>query len=476
MLKKAIILTLLLFTFSHAGIFDKKFNFQKADENIQREYPSNEKYILSYNNILENIRNSVVNISTKKNVKTGAYANPFFGDPFFDQFFRNFGGPGFNLPSDRVQSSLGSGVIVSSDGYIVTNHHVVEGADVIKVAIPGVRTEYEGKIVGSDKKSDIAVIKIDAKDLNVIKLANSDKAKVGDIVFALGNPFGVGETITQGIISATRKSSIGIVEHENFIQTDASINPGNSGGALVNSAGHLIGINSAIISKSGGNVGIGFAIPSNMVINIASSLIDNGKFTRAYLGVGISDITKDLSEFYKHKYGALVTGIGKDTPAEKLGLKRGDLIIKINDTIIENASSLKNTIISLSPDTKVTVTYVRDNKEFQGMITLSKLEDEEQLHNPVNQNNYKYKGLSVETLTDTMKKSLGISPKTNGVYISKVDPQSKAAKSGIRQGDIVVQIEYNEIKTIDDMKKFGKEKKNQRVYIMRQSGVYVVVL
>jgi serine protease Do len=474
-MQKTLLITVLLFSSIQAGIFDKKFHFQKADEDIQREFPTQEKYILSYNNILEKIRTSVVNISTKKNIQTGNYANPFFGDPFFEQFFRNFGRPGFNLPQKRVQSSLGSGVIVSKDGYIVTNHHVVDGADEITVSIPGDRTEYSGKIIGTDKKSDIAVIKIEAKNLNAIKLANSENSKVGDIVFALGNPFGVGETITQGIISATRRSSIGIVEHENFIQTDASINPGNSGGALVNSAGHLIGINSAIISKTGGNVGIGFAIPSNMVINIASSLIDNGRFTRAYLGVGISDITKDLSEFYDQKAGALVTGVGEGTPAKKLGLKRGDLIIKINDTTIESASNLRNTIISMNPNTKVTITYIRDKKEYQGIVTLSKLDDENS-KTIITQTNSTYKGLTLEPLNDSIKKSLGLSSKLSGVFISKVDPNSKAAQSGIRQGDIIVQIEYQEIKNLSDILKYAKENQRQRVYIMRQSGVYVVVL
>jgi len=474
---KIIVATILSISSIYGIGFDKKFDFQYADSNLERKAPTNEQYILSYSNVLEKIRTSVVNISTKKSVKTGGYANPFFNDPFFEQFFKNFGNPQFNLPQERIQSSLGSGVIVSSDGYIVTNHHVVDGADEIKVAIPGDRTEYDAKIIGTDKKSDIAVIKIKGKNFNAIKLYDSEKAKVGDVVFALGNPFGVGETITQGIISATRRSSIGIVEHENFIQTDASINPGNSGGALVNSAGYLIGINSAIISKSGGNVGIGFAIPTNMVVNIAKSLINNGKFTRGYLGVGISDITKDLSEFYGKKFGALVTAVGKDTPAQKLGLKRGDLIIKVNNTDIESATSLKNTIISLSPGTRVTITYLRDKKEKKGIITLSKQEDKDS-NNLLNTNlkSYQYKGLTIEPLTIAIKKSLGVSKDTKGVVISKVDPKSKAATSGVKKGDIIVQIGYKEITNMEQFKKYSKSKKKQMVYIMRRSGVYVVVL
>jgi len=474
-MKKIFLLNFLISSLLYGGLFDKKFDFQYADSTMERKAPVSEQFILSYSNVLEKIRTSVVNISTKKSVKTGGYANPFFGDPFFEQFFKNFANPQFNLPTDRVQSSLGSGVIVSKNGYIVTNHHVVDGADEIKVSIPGVRTPYDAKIIGTDKKSDIAVIKIKGENFNAIKLYNSDRVKVGDIVFALGNPFGVGETITQGIISATRRSSVGIVEHENFIQTDASINPGNSGGALVNSAGYLVGINSAIISKTGGNVGIGFAIPSNMVINIAKSLINNGKFTRAYLGVGISDITKDLSQFYGKSSGALVTGVAKASPAQKLGLKRGDLIIKVNDKDIDSATDLRNTIISLTPETRVSITYLRDKKELQGVITLKEQKDIKT--NTSNKStSYKYKGLTLDPLTDVIRKSLGVSKKTVGVLISKVDPKSKAAKLGIKQGDIIVQIGYNEISSLKAFKKYAKNNKKQRVFIKRQNGVFAVVL
>jgi serine protease Do len=228
------------------------------------------------------------------------------------------------------QGASGSGVIISTNGYIVTNNHVVAGADEIKVGIAGDKKEYTAKLVGTDAKSDVAIIKIEAKNLNAVTFYNSDKVKVGDVVFALGNPFGVGETITQGIVSATGRSGIGIVEYEDFIQTDASINPGNSGGALINSAGHLIGINSAIISRTGGNVGIGLAIPSNMVTSIATQLIDTGKYTRAYLGVSISDVNEDMSSFYDNNYGGLIISIEENSPAAKAGLKRGDLIISIN--------------------------------------------------------------------------------------------------------------------------------------------------
>ncbi|WP_229860102.1 trypsin-like peptidase domain-containing protein [Candidatus Sulfurimonas baltica] len=225
--------------------------FKYAPTDTQRQHPTSQDYILSYNNILENVRTSVVNISTKRTLNNmQAESNPFMNDPYFREFFKNQR----QIPQERVQSALGSGVIISKDGYIITNNHVVDGSDIIKVSIAGDKKEYEAQLIGKDEKSDLAIIKIEAKDLNAVTFYNSDKVKVGDIVFALGNPFGVGETITQGIVSATGRSGVGIVEYEDFIQTDASINPGNSGGALINSAGHLIGINSAIISKSGGTL------------------------------------------------------------------------------------------------------------------------------------------------------------------------------------------------------------------------------
>ena len=263
--------------------------FKEADPaKIKRTQPS-ENALLSYADMLDDVKRSVVNISIEKSVggRTAGGFNPFFNDPFFRQFFDD---RYFNIPKERVERALGSGVVISKDGYIVTNNHVVAGADKVTVAIPGDKKEYEAQIVGTDPKSDLAVIKIDGENFRPVTFYDSDAVRVGDVVFALGNPFGVGETITKGIVSATKRSSVGIVEYEDFIQTDASINPGNSGGALVNSLGQLVGVNSAIISKSGGNVGIGFAIPSNMVKNIAKALVEKGKFTRAYLGVTISDM------------------------------------------------------------------------------------------------------------------------------------------------------------------------------------------
>jgi serine protease Do len=456
----------------HAGLFDKPVHFKHADASMERKTPAKQEYLLSYNNVLEDVRTSVVNISTEKSVQMGDYANPFFNDPMFRDFFRGFGGPGSNVPQDRVQRALGSGVIVSSDGYIVTNNHVIDGADTIKVSVPDRKEEYEAKLIGTDPKSDLAVIKIEAKDLNAITFYNSDNVRVGDVVFALGNPFGVGETITHGIVSATGRSSVGIVEYEDFIQTDASINPGNSGGALVNSAGQLIGINSAIVSKSGGNVGIGFAIPSKMVENIAKALIDSGEFTRAYLGVGISDMSDDLSEFYGKKFGALVTSVEAGSSAEKIGLKRGDLIVAVNGKEVESASALRNMIGTMRPDTEVTVRFLRNKTAYERSVTLGSRKDAKM------QSGYgfEYEGMTVEPLTEQLRRSMGLAENFSGVFVSKVEPKSAAQRAGIVAGDIVVQVEESEIGDIEAFKNAVGGMGKKRLYIFRRGMILVVAL
>lgn len=430
-------------------------NFKYADDNTQRKNPTSQNFILSYNNVLKDIRTSVVNISTKKTISTQrGYQNPFF----------------FEQP--RIpQGTSGSGVIISNDGYIVTNNHVVAGADEIKVSLVDSKKSYIAKLIGSDAKSDIAIIKIDEKDLNAVTFYNSDNVKVGDVVFALGNPFGVGETITQGIVSATGRNGIGLVEYEDFIQTDASINPGNSGGALVNSAGHLIGINSAIISRSGGNDGIGLAIPSNMVTSIASQLIDSGQYTRAYLGVGIADIGEDMSSFYNNEYGALIISVEENSPADKAGLKRGDLVISIDGKKIENASMLKNIVGSYQPSRVVNIKFLRDKKIDIINVKLTSLEKESSNFN------INYKGLNVVSLPKETQKALQNSTYiSGGVLVESVDTNSEAFNIGIAKGDIIIQIEEMEIKDMDDFRSATTTKEKKRFYIFRRGNVFATVL
>lgn len=461
-MKKLFLLSLIVATFVYAkdGV-----EFKYAPQITERQYPTSQNKILSYNNILENVRTSIVNISIKKEISgAGLNANPFYNDPFFREFFRGYG----QVPQERIEQSLGSGVVVSKDGYIITNNHVVDGANEIIVSIAGGKKEYAAKLIGKDEKSDLAIIKIEAKDLNAITFFNSDEVKVGDVVFALGNPFGVGETITQGIVSATGRSGMGIVEYEDFIQTDASINPGNSGGALINSAGQLIGINSAIISKSGGNVGIGFAIPSNMVTMVATSLIDNGKYTRAYLGVNISDIDSDMSTLYNNNYGALITGVEENSPAAKAALKRGDLIIAIDDKKITSASELKNTVGAFAPSKEVSVKYLRDKKILTTKVALGTNEKS------ITNGELEYKGLKLGLLNKMQKEQKSIS--ANGVFVIDVDEKSEAFKAGIRKNDLIIQIENSEISTLEEFKKATDSKEKKRIFLYRQGIIFAVAL
>jgi len=461
-MKKLLFLLLLTLTIVYAK---DSVEFKYAPESVERKSPTNESYILSYNNILKNVKTSIVNISIKKEINSNSVnANPFFNDPLFREFFKGQR----RIPQERIQKSLGSGVIISKDGYIVTNNHVVDGANKITVNIAGDKKEYEAKLIGKDKKSDLAIIKIEAKDLNAITFYNSDKVKVGDIVFALGNPFGVGQTITQGIVSATGRSDVGIVEYEDFIQTDASINPGNSGGALINSAGQLIGINSAIISRSGGNVGIGFAIPSNMVTSVATGLIDTGKYSRAYLGVSTSNINDEMSSFYNNSYGALITEVKDDTPAAKSGLKRGDLITSVNGKKIQSASDLKNTIGSYAPSRVVNIKFLRDKKVDIINVTLGSLD------NKITTGELLYKGVKLVPLNSTHKQQLNTT--VNGVFVIEVDKKSEAYTLGVREGDIVIQVENSEIATLDDFKRATVSQEKERFFIYRKGYVYAIVL
>ncbi|MDE7447631.1 MAG: trypsin-like peptidase domain-containing protein, partial [Helicobacter sp.] len=298
--------------------------------------------IQSYHGAIKEAAKGVVNISTQKQVKGGSLPNhPILNDPFFRQFF---GDMLRGVPKDRIERSLGSGVIISSDGYIITNNHVIDGADKIMVALPNNSREYQAKVIGKDPKSDIAVIKIDAKNLPFLHFANSNDVLVGDVVFAIGNPFGLGETVTQGIVSALNKSGIGINDYENFIQTDASINQGNSGGALIDSRGALVGINTAILSRSGDNTGIGFAIPSDMAKRVALALIDKGVVERGFLGVAIEDVKSEISSAYNGAKGAVVISVEPNSPAAKAGLKVWDLITQVDNQAIKGANDLRNTI------------------------------------------------------------------------------------------------------------------------------------
>ena len=318
----------------------------------------------SFAPVVKKVLPAVVKISTSKVVKT---AEGFGGqgqmDPFFRQFF--FGdqnGGRFNIPQQQLEQGVGSGVIVSPEGYILTNNHVVDGATDVQVTLADKR-EFKARVVGRDPKTDIAVLKIDGENLPTIMLGDSSKLQVGDYVLAIGNPFGVGQTVTMGIVSATGRGGLGIEDYEDFIQTDASINPGNSGGALINDRGELIGINTAIISHgSGGNQGIGFAVPVNLAREVTDQILKTGKVTRAYLGVSLQDVTPAIAKAFdaKGEQGALVGDVSPNSPAQRAGLERGDIILDVNGKPVSDTNQLRMSISMMQPDSTVTLRVLRN--------------------------------------------------------------------------------------------------------------------
>ena len=458
--------TILFATLFATSLFAANIDFNMAEKNPQRVAPSNSHQILSFNESVKDAMHSVVNIAAKRRVAANAGNIPFqmFNDPFLRRFF----GDQFNeqFQQNRIQRSLGSGVIISKDGYIVTNNHVVENADEITITIAEDTKEYNARVIGKDVDSDLAVIKIDGDDFNAIKLGYSEDLKVGDLIFALGNPFGIGSTVTQGIISALNKDNVGINRYENFIQTDASINPGNSGGALIDSRGALIGINSAIISKSGGNNGIGFAIPIDMVKNVVQKLIADGKVTRGYLGVVIDDLKPNLIKLYNHQDGALILDVANDTPAEAAGLKRGDLIYSINNKVIKNRKDLQNVIASFKPDEKIILKLERDKKNIELEVKLGNRAG--LITSEANNGNF-LGGLELSEINADMIKRFRLSSNVRGVLVTNVEPTSKAEKEGFQPGDVIIQIEEIEVKSFADiqqaLRKYNKQDK--RVYVNR---------
>jgi serine protease Do len=316
---------------------------------------------------------AVVNIASTRVYQTpggpppsSLFQDPFFRDFFGDDFFRFFG-----VPRERVERSLGSGVLVSEDGYIITNNHVVSEATQVTVSLADKR-EFEAEVVGSDPKTDVALLKIDGTDLPIVPLENSDRARVGDIVLAIGNPFGIGQTVTMGIISATGRSKVGIVDYEDFIQTDAAINPGNSGGALVNIEGDLVGINTAIISRTGGYQGIGFAIPSNIAKAVMDALVKHGRMIRGWLGVSVQEITPQIAAEFglKKPGGALIVEVSPRSPAAKAGLRRGDIIVRYGDETIKEAIELRNLVADTPINKKIGLTVWRDGKRVQVRVVI----------------------------------------------------------------------------------------------------------
>jgi len=370
----------------------------------------------------------------------------FFGNPNQGRMPRRE----FGMPR---QQGIGSGVIATKDGYILTNNHVVDGADEVKVALQDGR-EFTAKVVGRDPKTDVAVIKIDGKDLPAVPMADSDKVEVGDVVLAVGNPFGIGQTVTTGIVSATgRGGAIGL-DYEDFIQTDAAINPGNSGGALVDAEGRLIGINTAILSRTGGNQGIGFAIPANIARDVMGSLVKDGHVTRGYLGVRIQDVNPALEKEFKLKdtHGALVSDVTPKSPAEKAGLQSGDLIVEFNGKQVTDSRHLKLEVARIQPGETVPVKILRDGdsktldvkvKELPGTESLAK-NDKGQAEDTGTLN-----GVAVADLDGQARQQFDIPSTVKGAVVTEVDPSSPSAEAGLKPGDVIQEINRKPVKNAE---------------------------
>lgn len=428
--------------------------------------------------VAEAVKPTVVNISTTKTEKlSDMKMSPFFNDPFFRRFFDDRSGHR-ETPRTRKSVSLGSGVIISNDGYILTNNHVIQNADKIKVLLSDKR-EFTGKVVGSDPKTDLSVIKIDADDLTPASIGNSDSLKVGEIVFAIGNPYGLNQTITMGIVSAVGRANVGIADYEDFIQTDAAINPGNSGGALVNVKGELIGINTAIFSTSGGYQGIGFAIPSNMVKIVMKSLIERGRVIRGWLGVSIQSVTPELAQQFhlERDFGTLVADVVEGSPAEKAGLMRGDVIIEFGGKEVNEPYHLRNSVASTPPGEEIDVKVIRDGEIIDLSVVIGELRTESEKPPTAPFKNV-LTGISVQNLTPEAYRKLNLPERIRGVVVTDIEGGSPA-ETALMPGDVILEINRKAISSIDDYEAIvSKIKKDQDLLLLvfrRGSTIFVTL-
>jgi len=432
---------------------------------------------VSFAPVVKEAAPSVVNIYSTHIVHMRSFPNPFFNDPFFRQFFGDRPGPNDNREITRREQVLGSGVIVSPNGYILTANHVVDGADEIKVVIGDNDKKFTCKVVGTDRQTDVAVLKIDAKDLPAITLGDSDQLEVGDVVLAIGNPLGFSRTVTMGIISALGRHGYGINGpggYEDFIQTDAAINHGNSGGALVDAEGRLIGINTWIATSSGGSEGIGFAVPINIARYAMERLISGGKVTRAFLGVGLQDIDASLAKFFNlpSQNGALVTDVSTNTPAEKAGIKSGDVIVEFNGKEVADRHSLQLTVSECAPGSKAVVKLIRNGRVQTVNVTLGERpkdeasdQNESNNSNPDNAKADALDGVTVSDLNSQSREQMKIPDEIKGALVTDVDQDSNSAEAGLKQGDVIVEINRQPVVNADNAVKLCKQAKGDQILL-----------
>lgn len=413
---------------------------------------------------------AVVNISTSGKVMK--QENPLLNDPFFRRFFKDFDIP--VVPKEQRTQSIGSGVIVdASKGYVLTNHHVVNNADEIFVVLKDKR-KLKAKLIGSDEETDVALLQVKEDNLTDIPLGDSSKVEVGDFAVAIGNPFGLGHTVTSGIVSAIGRTGLGIEGYEDFIQTDASINPGNSGGALINLKGELIGINTAILAPNGGNVGIGFAIPINMIKDVIAQLVEHGEIKRGQIGVHIQDITPDLADVLKldSTSGAIVAKVAEGSPAEKAGIKTGDVITAFEGKPVESASALKNQVGMMRIGEKADLEVLRNNEKKHFTVQVGKRETPQEA--------------KAQTADIPLLKGASFAPLTaahplyghvQGVVVAEVERESAAWQAGLRKDDVIVSVNQREVTSVDALLAQAKEAKNGILLNLRRgdAALFIVV-
>jgi serine protease Do len=422
--------------------------------------------------VVKKVGPSVVNIYSTVTIRERP--NQLFSDPFFRRFFgEQFGDQ--SQPRTHHEQSLGSGVIVSPDGYILTANHVVEGADKVKVALASGEKEFDAKVIGTDPATDTAVLKVEGKNLPAITIADSDKLEVGDVVLAIGNPFGVGQTVTMGIVSALGRGGFGINNYENFIQTDAAINPGNSGGALVDAEGRLVGINTWIISRTGGFQGLGFAVPINMARHVMEQLLRDGKVARGYLGLWLQpDMTPELAKQFNlpDMNGALVTTVDPDSPAGKAGFKEGDFVTEFNGQKVKDMRQFRLMVSQIAPGTKVTLRLVRDGKEKTLTATLGEMPKEALARNgqmPPNERGQSkadaLDGVEVTDLDARARREADVPGNVRGALVTKVEEDSNAAEAGLQAGDVIIEIGRQPVRSADDAVALSEKAKGEHILL-----------
>ncbi len=436
-----------------------------------------------FSDIVEKVSPAVVFIKVEQEVESQSALNrsnippndPFglFNDEFMRRFFNHQFQQNQGPQQKQTIVGQGSGFIISEDGYVLTNNHVAGKADRITVKLQDGR-EYKARLIGTDSHSDVAVIKIDARNLPKLLMGNSDELKVGEWVLAIGNPFGLSHTVTAGIVSAKGRSSVGIADYEDFIQTDAAINPGNSGGPLINLDGKVVGINTAIFSKSGGYMGIGFTIPINMVKSIRDQLITHGKVIRGYLGVNIQDLTPELADSFgvKNRKGIVIVDVVKDSPAGKIGIKQGDVITQLNGTAIKDAADFRNQIALITPGNRAKLTLWREGKQKSLIAVIAKRSESNQVSSS-NSERLEKLGIDLTPLTPQLSEQFGYQGES-GVLIAAVKNGSIAAWSGLRPGMLIQGVNQKTVSSIEDFLKILPEKGN--VLLLVRAGQQTMFL